>query len=202
MSSSGVGPPPDDPLGQYYRVEEAERLRWEEDKKNKGRPPGGEPPEDEKSWTAFAYLFLDKVVDFIKGLLKRGVVKAGAEPVREDLLLVKAALQTMMAEDRSQDSHFLKKLSLLWQKILEDAIDLHASPIGPKLKALIKDIETYPKEDEHTFGYYLEEYAGLKWLPFPYMDLIRKLHHQHMLDPPSSLLTRWALMIQEILHLD
>ena len=38
MSSSGVGPE-QDPLERYYRIEEIERIRWEEEKKSKRPPP-------------------------------------------------------------------------------------------------------------------------------------------------------------------
>lgn len=105
-------------------------------------------------------------------------------------------METMMREDRSQDSQFLKRLSGIWQEVLEGSLNIQSK----SLKRLIRDVESFPEDEEHTFGYYLEEFAGQTWLPFPYMELIHNLHHHHELDPSSSLLTRWTGMIEEILN--
>ena len=126
---------------------------------------------------------------------------AALEPARENLLLIKAAFEIMKREDRSQDALFLKRLSNLWQTALEHSIELQTKNLkAQQLKAFIKDIENYPENEGHTFGYYLDEYAGQKWLPFPYMELIQSLHHQYEIDPESSLLSRWTRMIEEILN--
>jgi hypothetical protein len=199
--SSGVGPE-HDPLKSYYRVEEIERIRLDEERQGK-RPPN-EPPEDEgkPGFSAFVLLLMDKVLEYVKHSINRGLSAASEIEVRETLLLFKAALETMMQEDRSQDAPFLKRVSQIWQKTLEQSLSLKASsPLGKQLRAFIKEIETYPENEEHTFGYYLDEYVGLQWLPFPYMELILKLHRQHEADPGSSLLARWAALIGEMLGL-
>ena len=137
----------------------------------------------------------------MKKSLQKGITVASNEPMRETLLLLKASFEIMMREDRSQDAPFLKRLSKLWQGLLEHSIQLQTKgSFGKQFKALIKEIERYPEGEEHTLGYYLDEYAGQTWLPFPYMELIQKMHHQYELDPPSSCLTRWAQMIEEILN--
>lgn len=200
-SSRGVGSEPD-PLEGYYRVEEIERLRWEDQKRNRGGGPPNEPPDDNRGFAAFVLLFVEKALDYIKQSIRKGGGAATQEPARENLSLIKAAFETMMREDRSQDAQFLKQLSTLWQETLSHSIELVQMPWTKQLKRLIKDIESYPENEEHTFGYYLDEYAGQKWLPFPYMELIQTLHHQHELDPSSSLLTRWTRMIEEILNRD
>jgi hypothetical protein len=201
MSSSGVGPE-QDPLERYYRVEEIERVLWEEEKKGSKGPP--EPPDGggvKPGWAAFFALLLDHVIGFIKQAIQRGISTAAAEPVREDLVMLKAAFEIMKLEDRSQDAPFLKNLSKLWLNVLEHSIRLQTKgSLGQQLKALIKNIESYPEKATHTFGYYLDEFAGQKWLPFPYMELIQEMHHLHSLDPGSSLLTRWTKMIEEILN--
>jgi len=197
VSSSGIGPE-QDPFERYYRVEEIERIRWDEER---GGGPPREPPEGPRGWAALVWMLFEKVSDFLKQTIQKGLSAAALEPAREPLLLMKAAFETMMAEDRSQDAQFLKRVSKLWLEILEQSVALHASnPWARKLKAFIRDIESYPENEEHTFGYYLDEFAGQRWIPFPYMELLKTLHHQHELDPPSSLLTRWVKMIDEILN--
>lgn len=199
--SSGVGPE-HDPLESFYRAEEIQRIRLDEERQ--GRGPPKEPPEngEKPGFSAFVLLLMDKVLDYVKQSINKGLSVASETEVRETLLLFKAALETMMKEDRSQDAPFLKRVSQLWQKTLEQSLNLKASsPLGRQLRAFIKEIETYPENEEHTFGYYLDEYAGLQWLPFPYMELILKLHRQHEADPGSSLLARWAALIGEMLGL-
>lgn len=196
---SGLGPEYD-PLKRIDQIKEIERLRLDEERGRRGLPP--EPSDGEKpGFSAFMLLLMDKVCDFVKQSVGKGLSSASESGMRESLLLFKAALETMMKEDRSQDAPFLKRVSQLWHKILEQRLNLRSSnPLGKQLSVLIKEIETHPENEEHTFGYYLDEYAGLEWLPFPYMELILKLHRQHEADPSSSLLARWAALIGEILN--
>lgn len=199
MSSSGIGPQQESP-GPSNKIDEIERIRWEEKKKTPGDFTEDSFASRQAGVVAYLLFLFEKAIFFLKQSIGQRTSAISATPVRETLLLIKAALETMMREDRSQDAPFLKELSHLWQQLLEHSIKLQmGGPLTKKFKTLIKDIETYPNDEDHTFGYYLEEYAGQKWLPFPYMDLLYKLHHQHALDPSSSLLTRWTRMIQDIL---
>jgi hypothetical protein len=198
MSSSGVGPGDRDP----YRIEEIERVQWEE-KRNKEREgaPREPPNAAHPGLLGFLFIFLEKVIGLALRSIRKGMEIAALEPARENLLLIKAAFETMKHEDRSQDAQFLKRLSHLWQAALEHNIELQAkNPKAQQFKAFIKDIENFPENEGHTFGYYLNEYAGQKWLPFPYMELIQRLHHEFEMDPESSLLSRWTRMIDEILQ--
>ena len=67
------------------------------------------------------------------------------------------------------------------------------------LKILMQKIQHYPEYEEHTFGYYLTEYAGQKWIPFPYMEMVQKIHSEHMKNPKGSALTEWTNLIDELL---
>ncbi|MBM3184216.1 MAG: hypothetical protein FJZ64_02810 [Chlamydiae bacterium] len=198
-SSSGVGPE-QDPLERQYRVEEIERIRWDEEKRSSFQKDPPEDP-DRNGFAAIIFLMWEKIVDFMKYSLQKGISVVTEAPIRENLLQLKASFEIMMQEDRSQDAFFLKNLSRLWQAILEQLIHFQMKgQLGKKLKTLIKEIEKYPEHEEHTFGYYLDEFAGQRWLPFPYMELIQKMHHQHELDPSASPLTRWCQMIEDILR--
>ncbi len=193
MTTSSIGPDPD-PLDRLKRAEEIERIRWEERKKGGSGGPPDEPPEDEpKAFTRMLYLFLERVIHILNMWASKAVSVASREPLRENLLLLQKTFFKMMEEDKSQDVTFLNGLSIHWLQLLI------AASKNIELMPLIKDIESHPEHEEHTFGYYLEEYAGQKWLPFPYMEMIQKLHHEHLLDPPSSDLTRWTKMIEDLL---
>jgi hypothetical protein len=195
VSSSGI-PPDQDPLHSRYRVEEIERLRWEQEKKQK-QETFPEPPAQEKlGLSGLIILLFMKIFDFLKGAAKQGLFSTLDEKARANLLLLKKSFELMMQLDMSQDVPFLRRLSKIWQNALEENLELDSL----ELRHLIRDIETHPEGEDHTFGYYLTEYAGQKWLPFPYMELIRELHRQHELDPASSLLTRWHSRLEEILN--
>jgi hypothetical protein len=116
--------------------------------------------------------------------------------LKEHLLSLKISLEILKAEDRSQDIVFLNDLATAWNEIIQFNADAN-----PKFKLLIKKILHYPEHQRHTFGYYLTEYAGQKWIPFPYMELIHKIHAEHEKNPPSSPLTEWTLLLEEILNL-
>ncbi len=201
MGSNPIGNAPRDPY-EAYRVEEIERDRKSKEQK-KNRPPPEEPPQ-EKRWVVFAYvlMLMHKIIELFQGIPEKGISTQEEGGIRENLLLFKAALEMMKKEDRSQDIEFLNRLSQLWQHVLEDALHFkRISLLSKELKNLIDKIQHYPQRQEHSLGYYLAEYAGQKWLPFPFMELIQKIHAEHIQSPRQSALSEWTSQIDEILPL-
>jgi len=130
---------------------------------------------------------------------ERGLSTEAEKEVRADLLLFKEALEILKKEDRSQDTQFLNHLSELWHQVLEDSLRFkRKSSFSSSFRAMIQEIQHYPPNQEHTLGYYLTEYAGQDWLPFPYMDLIQKMHQQHEANPRLSPLTQWTDRIDRL----
>jgi len=108
----------------------------------------------------------------------------------------------MKRENRSQDAQFLNQLSNVWNSVLEEAIQFEKnSEAAERFKVLVKKIQHFPENQQHTFGYYLSEYAGQKWVPFPYMELVAKIHKEHEKSPQISALTQWTTLIDEIIQL-
>lgn len=157
------------------------------------QPDGGDEP---PKWTLAAYLLglLKKGIDFFLDQEKKGSQEPKRETV-ENLLSFKACLETLKRENRSEDIHFLNHLSKLWEHLLEDTLKEQS----PLFKKIIRSIQHYPPHETHTLGYYLSEYAGQKWIPFPYMELIQKLHSEHEKNPTDSALSEWSLLIDELL---
>ncbi len=185
MGSNPIGNAPRDPY-EAYRVEAIERDRREKEKQE-GSPPPEEPKE--KRWIVVAYLLtlLHKLFDLFQGIPEKGIASKDETAIRENLVLLKAAFETMKMEDRSQDIEFLNRLSQLWQNVLEDALLLKRfSFLSKELKNLIDSIQHYPQKQQHSLGYYLAEYAGQKWLPFPFMELIQKIHTEHLQSPAQA----------------
>jgi hypothetical protein len=114
-------------------------------------------------------------------------------------------LEKLKKENISEDSRFTEELSHLWLILNE-----HASSDGqerypplyyPKLKSFLQTLIRYPEKSDHTFGYYLNHYAGEKWLPFPFMDLLSKLHEDHIVLKSKSTLSLWVFSLTTILNM-
>ncbi|HSX37857.1 MAG TPA: hypothetical protein VLE95_03395 [Chlamydiales bacterium] len=183
-----------EPKPKPARIEETKRRTYEEEREKEE----GQPPSDPLNLTGILAVLFDKVLFTLNHLIQKNLARGQEKPARETLYSIKASFEILMQEDRSQDAAFLSQLSDLWQSLLEHAIQTN-TPWAKGMIQLIKEIDSQPEEEEHTLGYYLEQCAGQKWLPFPYMDLIQKIHHDYRMSPSSSLLTRWVRMIEEIL---
>ncbi len=196
MSSSQIpigGGGPRDPY-EKFRVE-----RIEEDKLTKGESPKlpeKGPPNEKLGIAAYLLQLLRKTVDFF--LEKSGTSQSIELDIRENLLLLKASFEILKKEDRSQDVEFLNQLSKIWRRALEDALHFKNDAIAFKFKVLVNKIQHYPENQPHTFGYYMMENANQKWIPFPYMELIQKVHKEHERSPATSALTEWIILLDEL----
>ncbi len=187
---------PRDPYEGYKveAIEEEKRTKEELERKQKEK-------DVHKPQVVGAYLLLlmRRFLQLFSDKTERGVSSDTEKEVRGNLLLLKAALEILKAEDRSQDVAFLNRLSELWHQALEDSNRFRRnSPFSIAFRTFLRDLQHYPPEQEHTLGYYLIEYAGQKWLPFPYMELIATLHREYELDPESSPLLRWTTLLDEL----
>lgn len=191
-----VGRGPTDPLEPTRGVEPVGRDRpFREERRPK--QSGEKPPDGKLGVFAFLLQAFHQLVDFV--LQKRHSSKEIA--AYEHLLSLKAIFETLKMEDRSQDTALLEKLSQIWRHLLEDCLHLEAELANSLMKKLVKKIQDFPEGQTHTFGYYLSEYIDEKWIPFPYMELIQTIHLEHEKDPPSSSLSQWSSLIDEILVL-
>ena len=120
----------------------------------------------------------------------------------ENLYSIRKIFQILQQEDRSQDPDLLNELSEVWGKIHDDLHHLnkksdHHSPF----QRWFSMIDSYPEGQEFSLGYYLSQHAGLKWLPFPYMEMIHTLHIQHQKSPYDSTLAHWISSTDLLLSL-
>lgn len=179
---------PTDPFGGY-RAEPIQR-----EKQGSGGEPPKEPPEEKLGITALLLQAFQKMVDFF--LRPRDTSKPPEERVKENLLQLKTFFEIMKREDRSQDVQFLNQLSKIWRQTLEDSLYSKED-----FKTLVDKIQHHSGDTSHTFGYYLAEYMDQKWLPFPYMELIAKIHSEHEKSPATSALTEWTQLIDKLVTL-
>ncbi len=186
MSQNPVGGIPD-PFG--YRAEGSGSRQ---------SGPEGPPNEPPDNKGIIGYL-LQAMQRALNALLER-FGKTENSSKETSLNTLKSFLDLLKAEDRSQDVHFLNDLSKSWNQALEESLAFkeEASLI---FKIFVKKILHYPENQVHTFGYYLTEYAGQKWIPFPYMELVQKLHREHEKSPSTSSLTEWTRLLEDAIRL-
>jgi len=189
----------DNPVGDHSR-DPYERYRILREQQERSQGDGDKPPDKKPHLLArLLAMILQTLETLVNKTRGHESAKAGAS-FQENLLLLKTALNALKEEDRSQDVPFLNEMSEVWHYVLEDSLKFQRSdPVFVPLQNFIDDMQTYPPGETHTFAYYLTEYTGQQWLPFPYMDLIRQLYHEHQTDPSASPLTRWARQIDELL---
>ncbi len=150
-------------------------------------------------WLSFLLLLRKWTGVFLQKDLKGAPTPINEHKIRDRLSLFQTALETLKKEDRSQDSKFLNHMSELWLKLLDDFFRYkREAPISIQFKILVQKIQHYPKDQEHSLGYYLVEHAGKKWLPFPYMEMVQRLHSEYLKNPAESHLEEWALQLKEV----
>ena len=173
---------PKDPYDRY-RVEEIQK-----DPSGSFRAPREEPPK-KPNLLAYVIWMLRRLFQ----LLDTPLLKKKPSSPRVNLRLFKTAIETLQNKDKSQDGPFLNHLSELWHQLKDDEKKF------PALQSLIESIQTYPPGQDHTLGYYLTEYVGQKWLPFPLMEMVLNLHVQHKKSPLNSTLAGWIQQIDSLL---
>ncbi len=196
---SSIQPPsqnrPKDPY--KYKVEETQ------DRQNKEEFSQDTVPPHVKRSAIFSYLLIlfYKLLNLFESKSHEGLSPEEELEIKNDLSVFKTALLLLQREDRSQDSFFLNQLSKLWQIVLKDHTRFQKkTPLAAQFDDLIMEMQSYPQTQDHTFGYYLNECTGQKWLPFPYMEMVQTIHLHSQRDPASSPLVRWISQIEDIMN--
>ena len=97
--------------------------------------------------------------------------------------------------NQSKNSLYSATLTSLWNEVLLFA----ARNPSRELTSLIQEIQAYPQGAKYSLGYYLSEYAGKAWFPFPYIELLETLHQGSLDDPKKSPLLKWLLLLERLL---
>ena len=144
--------------------------------------------------------FYSIIKEFFEGLDSKVPKKLQKESVLKDLKRIKKCFQTLMEEDKSQDVNFLSHLANVWLKFIDDyyVIKIHNKEFFQKIHSFVNEVSHFPEGAEYSLGYYLSEFAGFKWIPFPYMEILKNLHEQYVDDSEGSILKKWSLLIENI----
>ncbi len=181
------------PVGPNKPTDPYENYRIEEIQKDKGEKESQKPASDRPLLAAFVVYVLKKIVGFFERSPQEKACAFTEGDLRGLLIRMKELLESLKMEDHSQDAVFLQELSGVWVLLHDTALEIpRKSHFAAQMRALIQSIRDYPEGREHSLGFYLSEYTGQKWMPFPYMEIIQGLWVDYQKNEDESQLERWC----------
>lgn len=124
-----------------------------------------------------------------------------ALPLLPSLATLYQLFKTLSIEDVSHQPKFIEALSESWNQLIDAHRHSPQSKTHSKLLFFIGQVQNYPLGVDHTLGYYLKEYAGKDWTPFPFMELLEVLHEEFKRSKTHSVLNDWLTLLEEILEI-
>ena len=195
------------------RVDRVERPRDEgvyvsrvgEDKKEKQKFSQIPEDRDKKVVMATFFSYLKKMFDAFSPSNKIAGKVVDLHSIIEHLKELKKILGKLAVQDLSSSSDYAIELSEKWGIILEDfdtieILERKETEKAATFRRMIDAVKNFPPDSEHRFGYYLLQQAGKDWLPFPFIEILEKLHKDHLDDPKASTLATWLSLIDQVIE--
>ncbi len=153
-------------------------------------------------------LFLLKKVLTLTGNTKEEKLQLAIQidALGESILRMKETLDLLKNEDLSNNAKYSQRFSELWHLMnkqyehIQLSKELSAINLNP-LGKFLDSVNNYPPNTEHSLGYYLSEYAGKDWLPLPFIEILKKIHTDYIINKADSYLERWDVFLTESLKL-
>ncbi len=187
---------PIDPF-EHVKIQKIEEIGKDEEKEKKALT---QKPVTKK---LFVYLTLLKIFSNSLKIFKntKKPKEIDQTPIHQEIQTIKSSLEALKEKDLCQNTEFMNFFAFIWMKFLKDYDDytLKSTEITSLIKKLISEINLYPKDTDFTLGYYISEFAGYKWIPFPYMEILQNLYLEYIKDPEKSHLKAWVDILDEIL---
>lgn len=117
--------------------------------------------------------------------------------ILEDLLALKKILQILANEDESHNPEFIQQLSEVWHNLSDDCIQIESDE--KNIFTFVQKMESYPPNEDPSLGFYLREYVGKEWLPFPFMNILQRLHEERQQHPQESELNQWMTSLNTLI---
>ena len=171
-----------------------------------------EPFEEEEKKEDSPFLFFASVMRLFEKctsfFFKRTAEKEVAHKVEvtSDLKALHQLLLRLAREETSRRPEFVQAFSLIWEKLVSDArsFDLFKkqNPLEhAKMLQLLETIRNYPPFSDHTLGHYLQKHVGQRWFPFPFMEILERLHDDFALFKDKSELGAWIIDLSDLIEL-
>ncbi|MDN3507153.1 MAG: hypothetical protein P0S96_07990 [Simkaniaceae bacterium] len=186
------------------REERLYASRTQEDKKEKEKFRQLPSEEGKEILLATFFSYLKKMFDTFSPSKKLAGKVIDQQTIIEHLEKFKEKLNQLKAKDLSNTPDFATELSNIWSLLFEDyenisVLERKNLKEVSSFREMMDTIKHYPAESEHRLGYYLLEHAGEDWLPFPFIEILKKLHDEHLEDPKLSTLTNWQALITNVI---
>ncbi len=171
----------------------------EGDKQGKDHDHTAQLPPNKKQSQAYG-----SIICWIKKILTLFSKNKGegfeSDDLTKDLMSLRNFLQQMKKTNQSENSSFCQDLSELWHSLM---INIELASRGkmktqinlPQIQTILEEIDHYPKNEEHKLGFYLTQYAGEKWLPIPFMEILKSLHFDYEANQSESILEKWIQLL-------
>ncbi len=179
----------------WLRVEKIEKIQQQHEELLRKEAEKKKP---EVLLFAGFVLFIRKVLNFLGTSKSRAAASLidSVEGIIQYLDGLKKILKKLADEDVSHNPEYVQTLSDAWHDLLDasDALDWWERKKGEEhtpIKKIIESIRSFPPKEEHSLGFYLMEFAGKEWLPFPFMDLLHTLHTEYQSQKEKSQLGFW-----------
>jgi hypothetical protein len=148
--------------------------------------------------------YVRKTALFLASRPLAGQKSALADELELELLQLKKTLESLIKEDVSRDPDYAQHLSLVWHQLLESVnlvefLERKKNDVLTQLNILIVTFDHYPPRQEHSLGFYMTEFAGKEWLPFPFMEQLHQLYEDYQSNKKESQLYHWISTIDLIL---
>lgn len=189
-------PKPIDPF-EHVRVAEVKTATEEE----KNKKPLVQKAVSKKLFIYFSFLKI--LSSFLNRLSKQIPKSLDGTPLHKEIVTIKKSLLSLKEKNLCQDKDFLNHFAFIWMKFLKDYdyYVLKNEKATDLIKKIIDEVNEYPKNSEFSLGYYISEFAGYQWVPFPYMEMLQNLHLENKKDPINSHLSKWISIIDQLLVL-
>lgn len=148
--------------------------------------------------------YIRKIALFLASRPLAGRKSVLADELELELAGLKKALESLTQEDLSHDPDYAQHLSQVWHQLLNSVnlvvfLERKKTDVLTQLKTLIETFHHYPSPQEHSLGYYMTQFAGKEWLPFPFMEQLHQLYEDHQTHKKESQLSHWISSIDLIL---
>ncbi|NGX33904.1 MAG: hypothetical protein K1060chlam1_00246 [Candidatus Anoxychlamydiales bacterium] len=189
-------PKPIDPF-EHVKIPEVKTATEHE----KNKKPLVQKPVSKKLFVYFSFLKI--LSNLLSKFTKKTPKDLDGTPLHKEILTIKKSLKSLKDTNLCQDSEFLNYFAFVWMKFLRDYdfYVLKNEKATKLIKKIIDEVNEYPKNAEFTLGYYISEFAGYQWVPFPYMEMLQNLHLEDKKDSVNSHLSHWISIIDELLEL-
>lgn len=173
------------------RISRVERKSYQE------KEPEPPPPKKKNFFIASVLYVVDKFVAIFFKNFKKEFESINFTKAITSLI---ECLKDLSKDNCSKDPLFLKKISSAWKNMLEeyDRIYLTKKEKKDEIELLKKEVNQFYSNQEYSLGYYLKRYREENWHPFPFMEILEKLHIEHLEKKEGSHISRWLSLLEEI----